>query len=40
MFWIILGIYVLYEVYMTISYFYWSDKDERMGISKSGNEDK
>lgn len=40
MVWIIIfGLYVLYEVYMTISYFYWS-KDERMGISKSGHEDK
>ena len=41
MVWIIIfGLYLLYEVFMTVSYFYWSEKDERMGISKSSDEDK
>ena len=40
MIWLILGLYFLYEVFMTVSYFFWSDKHERMGISKSSDEDK
>lgn len=41
MIWVILGLYLLYEIFMTISYFYWSEeKHERMGISKSKSKDK
>lgn len=39
MIWIILGLYLLYELIMTILYF-WSKDDERMGISKPGDENK